>query len=152
MISRRDPGRLWEAGILEMARHLGVREGASPQEVEKEAAGRAVTYLNAIFHGAHPPGEVGVRTCQEMKTVAEALDALALGQLPRLGDLLMQRFKALEVSVTDRGRSLASQLEVTDGKMGLTNEDEKLYAARAALIGQKVNDAKKKLAGGGRVE
>ena len=92
---------------------------------------------------------MGLRTSQELRTLAECLDCLANGQLPRVGDLLMQRFKALEQSVGDRGWSIASQLEVTDTRVGLTTEDEKLCAARSALMKRKVDEIKKKLAGAG---
>ena len=145
VIAQQDPGRLWESGILEMARHLGVREGATDTEVIKDIAGRAVSYLNAIFLGTHSPDQIGLRTTQEMRLLAESLDALAAGKLPQLGDLLMQRFKALEMSVVDKGWSLASQLDITKMPSGLTSEDEKMVAAKSALFMQKIADTRRRL-------
>ena len=123
--------------------------GAASHKVLEEMAGRAVSYLNAIFLGSHGQDQVGMRTSQEMRTIAEALDALSEGKLPQLGDLLMQRFKALELSVSDKGWTLAAQVDITGKPTGLTNETEKMLAARSALLTQKINDAKKRLGGAG---
>ena len=54
---------------------------------------------------------------------------------------------ALQCAHTDRGWSVASALEVTDTGTGLATEEERMYAAKTALLRQKVAEAKKKLAG-----
>ena len=60
----------------------------------------------------------------------------------------MQRFKALELSVSDKSWTLASQVDITGKPAGLTNETEKMLAARSALLTQKISDAKNRLGGG----
>ena len=45
-----------------------------------------------MLHGAHPHASMSLRNSRELLTVAECLDALLAGDLPHLGDLLMQRF------------------------------------------------------------
>ena len=60
----------------------------------------------------------------------------------------MQRFKALEMSVKDRNWALASQVEITDTAGGLANEEERLIAARSALLSQKIATARHQLARG----
>ena len=44
--------------------------------------------------------------------MAECLDALLRGQLPRLGDLLMQRFQSLQVQTADGTDDVAQYLEI----------------------------------------
>ena len=70
-----------------MTRWLEAREGADDQG-ETALPARAVSYLMSVFHGAHPADKVGIRTCKELRVIAEAMGALASGQLPHLGDLL----------------------------------------------------------------
>ena len=138
-------------GVEEITRFLGEREGA-PGEYAPDLPARTVAYLNSIFHGRHSQTEVGPRTCKEMRTLALAIDALLRGELPQVGDLLMQRFKALEMAVGDKSWAVASQLEVAEDLPGLTTVEEKQAAARHALLQQKLADAKAKAAAGaGRV-
>ncbi len=107
-----------------------------------------MTYLTSVFGGAHPAKQVGVRTSREMRTLAEALDALSQGKLPELADLLMQRFKALEVSVTDGNWHVAKQLEVLPSMdLGLTSLAERTDAAKQELVALKLREAGKKLSG-----
>ena len=80
-----------------------------------------------------------------MRTLAVCLDALGSGQLPRLGDLPMQWFKALKLAVKDKGWTIASQLKITDSTVGLPGEEGPLVVAWSARLTQKVLDVKKKL-------
>ena len=104
-----------------------------------------VTYLNTIFHASHPQDKVGVRTCREMRKIAEALDELRAGQLPRAADLLMQRFKALEASVQDGSWGMAQNLElIPRSQIGLTSLEEQREAAKQELLHLKLVEARKK--------
>jgi hypothetical protein len=138
------PGRLYEQGLREIQRFLGCRVGP-------EAVGTAalmVSYLTAIFHGRYPPEKVGIRTSRELRTLAEALEALSRGDLPSLADLLMQRFKALEVSVQDGSWATAQRLELLPAKdVGLASAEEQRAAARSELLHLKLEEAKKKYEG-----
>jgi hypothetical protein len=140
-LAEAQPGRLYEQGLREIEKFLGCRVGP-------EAAGSAalmVSYLTAIFHGRYPPEKVGIRTTRELRTLAEALDALGRGDLPSLADLLMQRFKALEVSVQDGSWATAQRLELLPAKdVGLASAEEQRAAARAELLHLKLDEAKKK--------
>ena len=79
-----------------------------------------------------------------MRTLALAIDALCRGELPQVGDLLMQRFKALEMSVQDKSWAVAANLEVCEDAVGLTTLEEKQAATRHTLLMQKLNEAKVK--------
>ena len=145
VIARQHPGLLLQKGLNEMTRYLGSREGANGPQGQQSPA-RVVAYLMSIFHGKHSVPEVGVRSAKEMRTIAECLDALLEGRLPELGDLLMQRFKALETSVADKTWAVASQLELlpkTD--LGLTSPEELRLASRQALLQRKLADIKAKV-------
>jgi len=82
-----------------------------------------------------------------MRSLAECLDSLAAGKHPRVGDVLMQQFKALEMSVRDRGWSLVNGLEVTNRGDGLVSDEERYAAVKCALLQKKLNEARTKLDG-----
>ena len=127
-----DPGAMLAAGMNAIRRFLRTRGGAGDDsEVETESV---VAYLTAIFHGHHPPGEVGLRSTRELRTIAESIDALNEGRLAAVGDILMQRFKALEVSVKDGNWQLAQQLElVASTDVGLAGTTELKDAAASSI-------------------
>ena len=62
-----------------------------------------------------------------------------------MADLLMQRFKALEVSVQDGSGASAQRLELLPAKdVGLASAEEQRAAARAELLHLRLDEAKKK--------
>ena len=80
--------------------------------------------------------------------MAECLDALNDGKLGALGDILMQRFKALEVATKDGHWDVARQLEVvpcTD--VGLAEQSEVRDAVAGCLLHQQLQDRRQR---GGR--
>ena len=105
-----------------------------------------VAYLTTVFHGHYSAKEVGPRDSRELRTLAEALDSLASGNLPAVADMLMQRFKAVEQKVQDGGGwGTASQLElISDRAVGLTTLAEQTVAARQLLLRLKLDEAKQK--------
>ena len=56
----------------------------------------------------------------------------------------MQRFKALGLSVRDEDWTLAGQIELTDNHAGLVTSEERLAAARQALVHAKLRDIRTK--------
>ena len=65
-------------------------------------------------------GTISLRNERERRTVAESLDASLTGNLCRLGDILAQRFKALETSNADGQWAVARHFEIipeTDASM-----------------------------------
>ena len=59
---------------------------------------RVWAYRETVFNQRYGKDAVGLRTSREMRTIAEAVDALVEGDVLRAGDLLIQRFKALETA------------------------------------------------------
>ena len=76
-------------GPSRRSRVISVRGGGADAAAGLRDPSRFVTYLTAVFHGMYPPEKVGPRTTREMRTLAEALDALGAGDLPRTADLLV---------------------------------------------------------------
>ena len=108
-VSQRQPGRLFAEGLRSMERFLAPRsQGGGPKG---ELKARVVEYLTTVFAAAHR--EPGLRNERELRTLSEGLDFLASGHLGMLGDLLMQRFKAVETSLQEGGNwEIARHLEV----------------------------------------
>ena len=129
-----------------MTRFLGQRAGEGAA-FDTQLPARTLSHLVSIFHGRHPPEQVGVRSGREMRMLALAIDALLEGRPPQVGDILMQRFKALEMSVAEKSLDLASHLEITDKTGGLTTPPEKQAVARQAFLFKRLADATSNLAG-----
>ena len=99
---------------------------------------RVVTDLNAIWHSQHPHSSTSLRTARELRTVAECLDALFSGKLGRLGDILTQRVKALEVAHGGGNWGLAQELEVIPAQSScLVSERERREAVRSHRLSQR---------------
>ena len=127
-----------------MGKFLSAREEGD----QTEGTHKVVAYLSSIFHGSHTPQSIGIRTSREMRTLAEALDALQAGKLPEVADLLVQRFKALETSIQDGNWNLAKRLEVIpDSTSGLTSMEERRAAARDELQSLQLLQAKTRVEG-----
>lgn len=77
----------------EISEYLGSFSGAMS---DSEIPQRVAMYLVSIFHAHGPIEKVGRGESLDLKRTAMRLDALATGELSRLGDPLMQRFKATE--------------------------------------------------------
>ena len=135
--ARRFPGRFLADALSTMQRFLGSRVGAG---TTSEELPRVLTYLETVFNQRYTKECVGIRTAREMRTLAEAIDSLLEGDSMRTADLLIQRFKAVETSVTDGSWSLARHLElIPEEGVGLTSPAErdliaKLELQRARLV------------------
>jgi hypothetical protein len=138
--SEEAPGRLWNGAVQEIENYLGARGGAGGVDGSGlRDPSRFVTYLTAVFHGMFPPEKVGPRTTREMRTLAEALDCLGSGDLPRTADLLVQRFKSVEESVKRGNWDDAGFLELISREhVGLTSQNERLAAQRGRLMEQRL--------------
>ncbi len=145
--SRRNPGRLLRSGLEQMSKYLAARTGGEGGPTVSWRDQRVGAYLNQVLFNQHPPSVIGVRNTRELVTLAEAIDLLMEEQLPSLGDLLMQRLKAVEASLTE-GWSVASYQElIPPSRATLTTDQERAFAARHALQQRRLSDAVKKKSG-----
>ncbi|CAK0884800.1 unnamed protein product, partial [Prorocentrum cordatum] len=111
-VSRSAPGALLASGLEQIKQLLAQRGGADTEENLNSMAAMVVQYITSAWHGRHPPRTMGVRKNNEMIMVGECLDALLAGRRPELGDMLMQRLKAIEQAHMDGHWAVAQHLEV----------------------------------------
>jgi len=92
---------------------------------------QVVRYLTSVFHAHHSPEAIGIAKARELRTLAECLDHLCEGRIAALGDTLMQRFTAVELSITEKGWEQAKHLElIPDHVCGLASRSLRETAAR----------------------
>eukprot|EP00973_Karenia_brevis_P016639 2278911-Karenia_brevis.AAC.1 len=64
------------------------------------------------------------RDAREMDLVAKCLDSLSKGELAHMGDVLMQRFKSLELKQELGDFHTSSHLEIHHAPSGLATTEE----------------------------
>ena len=68
-----------------MKKFLAQRGGADGETNSDELVTGVLQYLTSVFHGAHPQSSMSLWSSVELRTIAECIDALLAGDLPRLG-------------------------------------------------------------------
>ena len=106
------PGALLCSGLIMMHRHLG-RQVEDCEEVDAvRANGLAGVYLATALKPS-VGSKLNVKTLRELQSLAEAVDLLMRGRVASAGDVLIQRFRAVEAAALEEGRwSVARHLEV----------------------------------------
>ena len=137
-----------KAGLTQIKKYLSQRCGTQDEEGSQLAA-NVVQYITSVWNGARPTTEMGVRNAKEMRTVGECLDALLRGDLATVGDMLMQRLKAIERAHKDGNWQTAAHLELCgDLDVGLATQEELQEAVRGRLTTEKLAaDVKGKASG-----
>ena len=140
--ARKQPGTLLKSGLIQMSKFLAVRTGGTDEEAGRSWRDQRVgEYLNQVLFAQHPQEKLGMRNVRELLTLSEAIDLLMEGQFAAVGDVLMQRMKAVESSVTD-GWQLASHQElIPPAKATLSTNLERSYVARQALQARKLEES-----------
>jgi hypothetical protein len=99
---------------------------------------RAVSYLVTVLQHAT---DLGVRNERELRTLATAVDLLCKGDLPALGDVLLQRFKAIEMASQDASWLVASKLElIPPAQISSSAGWERQQAAQLELTEMKLRE------------
>ena len=102
-------GKKMRSCLKKMSEYLATRRGLSGAgELEPIVK----TYLTSVLLPAWGPN-VSARNEAELRFLAEVMDALLVGNIGLVGDLLAQLFKAVEAAQTDRGWQLARHLQTT---------------------------------------
>ena len=131
LLAQAQPGALYDAAMKAIARVMGLREGADGMTLRPKVVG----YLTAVVFGHHPMASLRPGTVRELQTLATSLDLLEAGSLAELADVLMQRFKALELSLSDGSWQVAQELElVGEARPALASIDEQDAARRSAML------------------
>lgn len=108
--SQKSPGKLLKSGLQEMGRFLADRVGENPLEGWQDR--KVMAYINQVLLTQHPVQNLGIRNLREAQTLGMAIDMLMSGNLGSLGDLLMQRLKALETAVNEQSWGSARHQEL----------------------------------------
>ena len=128
------------ASLEHIQRLMAGRSGASPDDYQMSP--NVMTYLNSIWHGKHPPSSMSARDLHELHTVAQCLDSLTDGNLAQLGDMLMQRLKALQQRQRDGHWHVAQNLELLqEDDVELTTKDESKVATEAEHKANKLSES-----------
>ena len=86
-------------------------------------------------------GTISLRNEPELRTVVETLDALLVGNLSRVGDILAQRFKALETSIADGQWAIARHFEIIpESDASMVTYAEREHAVRLELRERKLRE------------
>ena len=143
-LSRKHPGRLLKRVMKELQRYLGEVAGADngPEDWTKY---RMLGYINQIVLTQHPASTIGLRNYRELVTLGSGIDLLIQGRLGELGDLMVQRLKALETSLGEGGWQTARHQELIPAQSAsLTSEGERQKAARLELANSKLKQLTQK--------
>ena len=125
--------------IEEIERVLSTRGGATAAGAAAPEA-RFLSYLVQVVHAHHPPAKLG-EMGREMRTLAEIMDAILLGDLPRAADLCVQRFKGCEARAQGTSSALAAQYELIPNRaFGLAGSAEQMYVGQLELQRAKLSE------------
>ena len=81
-------------------------------------------------------------TASETQTLAELIDSLMEGDVDRCGDVAVQRYKALEMSLADNSWEIARELEVVEHHTPyLASEEERHRGSRRRLQDVRLHNA-----------
>ena len=106
---------------------------------------RVEMYLNQVFFVQNPESTVGLRSTREMRTWGKVLDLLLDGRFGELGDVAIQRLKALETAHKEGSWDLARHHELIPAALAsITGEEERHVAARTEMQELKLKEAMEK--------
>ena len=146
-LAEEKPGQLLLRAIGEIRRVISVGSVASPRPAILSPC--FVAYYSQILEPQK--GQVGLRSIREMKTLAVAIDLVLAGDATRALDILVQRFKALELAATDSaGWAAAQHMElVASDYAGTTGQAEKAEVYKAEVRARKLRERLMSKKGGG---
>ena len=128
-VHRRQPGRLLVRGFETMRKHLDPKMvGGGEKNDTGGLDGCATAYTVNVVNNRGQ--QLSQRNERELRTLATGLDALAGGRLAELGDVMMQRYKAVEMASQENNWDVAQRLEVIpDARPSALSTEERHAAA-----------------------
>lgn len=133
--AEKTPGRLTARLLRKMRDILAREEGPMNRGTETNLAS---SYFLTVLLPQYKD-RLTLRTSRELRTTAKALDLLAQGRADRAGDVLAQRYKALELFLADQTWSRAQFLELIPPEgASLVEKDEMLMASKEQTVEQKM--------------
>ena len=126
------PGELLFNGLQQVRQFLGPRRGGLGQDAGSELDPAMVQYLTTVLENAN--STVGMRNSRELRTLAQAIDDILVGKIDSAADILMQRFKAVEIAAADGHWKVAEHLEVIPQTKPLAAADREREAAAETAV------------------
>ena len=112
-VHQKYPGKIASLSLLRMRELVAMTLGrGTAEESENPLPAVATPYLIQVLFSRYPAGEVPIRTMRELRTVAAVIDLVVSNDPLRALDVLVQRFKALELAHEQQSWAQASQLEL----------------------------------------
>ena len=130
-MARKNPGKLLKSGLRTMWSLCHPVESASGARPVMPAT--AVDYLQRILKQTRNQ-PLGRRDSRELQTLATALDLLSSGELERMGDVIIQRFKAIEASTQDVPFRVSNQFELCQPDDAQATTTQEREAAACAFL------------------
>ena len=125
-VARRAPGRLLKEALAKMTEYLVTQQpGEGRGEEMKDVA---MTYLTSVLVPTMGTG-LNERSRRELTTLATALDHMVCGRIAEAGDLLVQRFKAVELAATTGSWGVAQHLEIAPPSQVSAVHEKEIEAA-----------------------
>ena len=109
--SQQYTGRLAARLLTKMQDLLAREEGAMNPVGQNQTPATATSYYLTVVAPSYRD-RMNIRMAREMKTIAKALDLVATGRHPEAADALAQRYKALELQMSDQTWARAQHLEL----------------------------------------
>ena len=124
------PGTLYRQASIAAAQQTGARGRGSEAAAEYASTGEQwLQYLRTVLAPQYPAG-IPSELMREMNTLATSLQHLAKGEVSKLGDVLVQRFKSLELGLSGNQAAAAVVQLVEMHSGGLTDYKELEQAQR----------------------
>eukprot|EP00438_Fugacium_kawagutii_P020464 Skav206769 [mRNA] locus=scaffold167:516646:518277:+ [translate_table: standard] len=129
--AQKRPGRLASRLLVKMDNILSRQESPLHQKSGRNMTPSTGTAYFLTVVVPQYRDRLPLRASRELRTIAKALDLVAQGEAARAADVLAQRYKALEMSLSDQNWSRAQHVELIppDGAV-LTEHDELVMATK----------------------
>ena len=125
-----NPGNLYRQAALAASSQTGARgRGAEVAAAYASTGEQWLQYVRTVLAPQYPGG-IPAELMRELETLAASLQHLARGEVSQLGDLLVQRFKSLELGLAGNEAAASVVQLVSAHQSGLTNHQEIALAQR----------------------
>ena len=129
-VARRYPGELLRAHVEKIKGYLVNHQGGAGAQSPDGLAPIVTAYLTSVLQPSLGK-ELTRRNERELRTLAEAIDAILGGNLAGACDMLVQRFKAVEASATSDGWQVGRHLElIPEARVSSISQEERARAAK----------------------
>ena len=125
-LARRLPGALLQRFLARISEYLAVRTGD-----EGDALPPVVMQYLTTFLAPSLGSDLSLRSGRELRTRATTLDALLRGRQAEAADVLVQRFKAVELAASENTWAMSQQVElVPESRVSSMGTEERAHVAR----------------------